>query len=73
MYKIKYLPGKNICQLHTTNYGAWEGSLEIVVNKVIEIGMRQEELSMAIEEMFNNQHNIAEFGVNGYFILTKEK
>lgn len=70
MFRIKYLPKKAIYQLHSSRYGAFEGDLVSISKKAIEMGLSQDELTVAYEVMVKNKDLVAEFGINGSFMYS---
>ena len=70
MYRIKYIPEKQVYQIHSSQFGAYEGSLTLITEKAIEMGISQEELTIAYKVMSENKDIVAEFGINACFIYS---
>lgn len=73
MYRIKFVPEKLVYQIHSSNYGAFEGDLVSITKKAIEMGLDQDELTTAYETMNENKDTVAEFGINGTFMYSHKK
>ena len=73
MYRIKYLPTEMKYQLHSRRDGAFEGDLTSISKKAIEMGLSQDELTIAYTVMNENKHLVAEFGINGSFMYSHNK
>ena len=71
MFRIKYKNKKY--QIHSSNFGAFEGNLVQITEKAIEMGIEQEELVFAYNAMRNNKDDVANFGVNGRFLFSKKE
>jgi len=70
MYRIKFLPAKQVYQIHSKRDGAWEGDLMSISKKAVEMGLDQEELTKAYETMIRTKDLVAEFGINGTFMYS---
>lgn len=70
MFRIKYLTHNNLYQLHSTCYGAFEGSKIQIMAKALKMGMVDNELVLAFLDMEENGTKIAEFGAAGYFLYS---
>ena len=73
MYRIKFVLNTFNYELHSSEKGAFEGDLNSITNKAIEIGMRPDELTVAYQTMAKNKHTVAEFGMNGTFMYSHKK
>jgi len=71
MYRLKFIPEKKVYQIHSSEYGAYEGSLTQVTEKALEMGVQGKEITLAYEIMDKNKHTKAEFGLNGCFLYSK--
>lgn len=69
MFRIRDLKNGQY-QVHVNEGPAFEGTLKPIMKKCLELGMRLEEVEMAIVELGANGDDIAEFGVRGYFMYT---
>jgi hypothetical protein len=49
------------------------GSIDLVANFMIMHGVKSNEIDYSVSEMARYDHNIAEFGVNGYFLFTDKQ
>lgn len=70
MFRIKYIPETKKYQIHSRNFGAFEGTLTDITWKAIEMGIEQEELTYAYKVMSENKDTVAEFGINGSFLYS---
>jgi len=72
MFRIKYIAEKRKYQIHSSRFGAFEGTLTQITDKALEMGITVEELAFAYETMNTNKDTIAEFGINGCFLFSKK-
>lgn len=70
MYRIKYLLDKKIYQIHSSKQGAFEGNLTDITYKALEMGLSNQELTLAFNTMSKEKHIVAEFGINGRFMYS---
>ena len=73
MFRLKYLPDCNEFEVHSNKQGAYRGDLKSIIKKSIDIGIDSDDLEIALIEMENNRHPIAEFGILGKFLYTRNK
>ena len=73
-YRLRYIFKKDRFQLHAGKYGAWEGQLREIWQKMNwDFEIANSEIRMALFEMEKNRHFVADFGIFGTFICTFEK
>jgi len=71
--RLRYVPKRDVFQVHTENYGAFEGSLKEIWQKMHwDLEIENKEIRYALAEMERNKHNVAEFGIFGSFLFTKK-
>ena len=70
MFRIKYVIEKRKYEIHSSQFGAFEGTLVQVTEKALEMGISQDELTEAYEIMNDNRDTVAEFGINGSFMYS---
>ena len=73
-FKLRYVPGRDVFQLHAGKDGAWEGPLKEIWQKMHwDFEIANKEIRLALSEMDKNRHFVADFGIWGTFICTFEK
>lgn len=73
-FRLRYVPERDVWQLHAGNHGAWEGQLKEVWQKMHwDFEIENKEVRLALSEMDKNLHFVADFGIFGSFICTFEK
>lgn len=71
--RLRYIPTRNVFQIHVHKQGAWEGSLKEVWQVMYwDLDVRAREVKLALNEMKKNHHLVADFGISGNFICTFE-
>ena len=70
MYRIKFIPRKQMYQLHSMNSGAFEGTIEAITQKALIMGIVHDELAYAYRDMARNKTTVAEFGIKGHFLYS---
>jgi len=73
MYRIKFVPKTRLYEIHSKYDGAFEGDINSITQKAIEMGLSQHELTMAYETMNKNKDLVAEFGIRGTFMYSHSK
>ena len=73
-FKLKFVPERDSWQFHAGKYGAWEGQLREIWQKMHwDFEIENREVRVALSEMQKNKHFVADFGIFGTFICTYEK
>jgi hypothetical protein len=73
-FRLRYVPERDVFQFHAGKYGAWEGDLREVWQKMHwDFEIENKEVRLALSEMEKNRHLVADFGIFGTFICTFEK
>lgn len=71
-YRLRYVPDRDVYQIHSGAYGAFEGSLRDIWQKMYwEYEISNREVQFALDQMEKNSHNVANFGIFGIFIFTQ--
>ena len=71
--RLRYVPIRDIFQIHVYKQGAWEGVLkDIWVIMLWDLDIKKRELVLALSEMKKNHHLVADFDIFGNFICTFE-
>lgn len=68
-YRLRDLKN-GLFQIHSTHYGAYEGTPGVIFNQAKRMGIHEEDLKVAVNELHNNHHDYAEFGMFGRFLFT---
>lgn len=72
-YRLRYIPERDVYQIHSDNDGAFEGPLRLIWQKMNwEFEIANSEIRYALEEMANKGHNVANFGIFRTFIFTQK-
>lgn len=71
MFRLKKI-SETVYQIHSKYKGAFEGSLNSIVKKAVEMGVDVDEVETALVEMMKNDHKVAEFGMFGSFMWSSE-
>lgn len=69
MYRLRDLKNGRF-QLHVKNGPAYEGGLRSIAKQAAIVGLRLEEIELAVLELERTGHDYAEFGVFGRFMYT---
>lgn len=62
----------DVFQIHSPK-GAFEGRRDAIFMKAESLGIKPEDLPVAVDEMMKKGHNVAEFGIGGGFMFTKKE
>jgi len=73
MYRLRFKPETKTFEIHSSKFGAYSGPFIKICRRAIEMGVRKDDIECALDEMAKNDHTVAEFGIFGRFIFTKEK
>lgn len=69
--RLRYVPKRDVFQIHSSNRGAFEGSLKEVWQKMHwDFEIDNKEIRYALAEMERKSHNVADFGIFGSFLFT---
>ena len=68
-YRLKDL-GNGLFQIHSKNYGAFEGTPGTICKKVVSMGVKETELSRAVNRMSRDSSTMADFDANGNLLVT---
>jgi len=68
-YRLKDLKN-GVYQIHSEKKGAFEGTLQQIFNKSVEMGCASESVEKALVELNRLNHKVAEFGISGHFMYT---
>ena len=71
-YRLKQVD-RGVFQIHRSRGPAFEGPKVKIFRKAIEMGISRKELKIALKTMKDNGHEVAEFGVNGFFLFSFTK
>ena len=70
-FRLRYVPGKDLYQIHSGEHGAFEGPLRLIWQKMVwEFEIENSEIRYALSEMADKGHNVANFGIFGGFLFT---
>lgn len=71
MFRLKYDKVRDEYQIHSRT-SAFTGPMHLICAKAVELGVEPKEIIVALDQLDKYQHNVAEFGVLGSFIMTKK-
>jgi hypothetical protein len=57
-------------EIHSKKRGSFEGDLVSISRKAIEMGLSQEQISIAYQVMAEKKDLVAEFGISGKFMYS---
>jgi hypothetical protein len=70
-FRLRHIPEKNLYQIHSGQFGAFEGPLRLIWQKMHwEFEIPNGEIRFALSEMAEKGHNVANFGIFGTFMYT---
>jgi len=69
MYRLRDLK-TGIYQIHSKTGKAFEGTLTAIKTQAVGMGIKSQEFDIAIFELEYHDHDYADFGILGWFIMT---
>lgn len=72
-YLLKYDEKSDSYEIHHEHYGAFAGPINLIMMRAVAMGIELDEFRLAMQEMTQNDHNLAHFGMLGKFIFSQKK